>query len=218
MAAFKTNFPLREHNPKSKYIKREPWYTTGLLTSSKQKSKLLTKKLCKPTEANVKEFKEYNNIYNKLKRRMKATFYKIKLDENRQNIKKTWSILKQALGKCNDKSNYPNIFKINNDTVTDRYKAAKGFNDFFSNVGHQTSHNVPKTDKSFSSFMPPPLPDSMFIEPVTPTEVLNIANKLKSKSSYGHDNISSKLLKETILYIIKPITHIINISFDTKGC
>ena len=63
--------------------------------------------------------------------------------------------------------------------------------------------------------MPPPLPDSMFIEPVTPTEVLNIANKLKSKSSYGHDNISSKLLKETILYIIKPITHTINRSFDT---
>ena len=119
MAAFKTNFPLREHNPKSKYIKREPWYTTGLLTSSKQKSKLLTKKLCKPTEANVKEFKEYNNMYNKLKRKMKATYYKIKLDENRQNIKKTWSILKQALGKCNDKSNYPNILKINNDTVTD---------------------------------------------------------------------------------------------------
>ena len=32
----------------------------------------------------------------------------------------------------------------------------------------------------------------MFIEPVLPSDVLLIANKLKPKSSYGHDDISTK--------------------------
>ena len=42
-----------------------------------------------------------------------------------------------------------------------------------------------------------------------------IANKLKSKLSHGHDDISTKLLKNTITNILQPITHIINLSFNT---
>ena len=55
----------------------------------------------------------------------------------------------------------------------------------------------------------------MYIEPVTPSVVLNVTLKLKSKLSCGHDEISSKLLKQTIINIITPLTHIINISFET---
>ena len=53
------------------------------------------------------------------------------------------------------------------------------------------------------------------ITPVTPSDVLKTAVKLKNKTSHGHDGISTKLLKESISIIINPITHIINRSFDT---
>ena len=42
--AFEHSFPLRTIGAKSKNIKREPWFTNGLLTSSKKRAKLLTKK------------------------------------------------------------------------------------------------------------------------------------------------------------------------------
>ena len=146
---------------------------------------------------------------------LKATYYKNILEENKFNIKKIWSILKQAIGKTNNKSNFPNSFNIKNVTVTDKQEASEGFNDFFSKIGLHTSHSVPKTNTCFKSYMPPLLPNSIFIEPVSHSDVLNSVNKLKSKASCGYDNVSTKLLKESIQYIIEPLTHIINRSFDT---
>ncbi len=46
--------------------------------------------------------------------------------------------------------------------------------------------------------------------PVNSMDVLNLTKKLKPKSSFGHDNISNKLLKDTIGNVLEPITHIIN--------
>ena len=54
----------------------------------------------------------------------------------------------------------------------------------------------------------------MFLEPVSELTVIETSKKLKSKSSSGHDEISSNLLKETIDIVIKVITHIVNKSFD----
>ena len=45
--------------------------------------------------------------------------------------------------------------------------------------------------------------------------MINTTSKLKTKTSSGHDKISTKLLKETINNIAEPITHIINKSFLT---
>ena len=41
-------------------------------------------------------------------------------------------------------------------------------------------------------------------------EIITVANKLKPKLSSGHDDISTKLLKETIHIIIQPLTHVLN--------
>ena len=94
---------------------------------------------------------------------MKAMYYKHILDDNKHDIKKCWSILKQAIGKLNDKSSYPNSFIINNVSITDIQEAAEGFNDFFSKIGVMTSHNVPNSNKTFSSYMSNPVVDSVFL-------------------------------------------------------
>ena len=73
--AFDEAFPLKDINVRSKYIKREPWFTSGLLKSSKTKSKLLSIKLRDPTDENIPKYKTYNNIFNKLKRKMKIFYY-----------------------------------------------------------------------------------------------------------------------------------------------
>ncbi len=129
--------------------------------------------------------------------------------------KKCWTILKQAIGKLNDKSSLPHTFHVNNIQVTDKREIAEGFNNFFSSIGSHTSHNVPASKKCFTSYMPRPLNHSMFMPYITPEEIITASNKLKPKTSSGHDGISSKLMKETLVKIIEPITHIINQSFQT---
>ena len=81
----------------------------------------------------------------------------------------------------------------------------------------QTSRNVAPADKSFRDYMPRPILNSIFIEPVSTSDVISVANKLKPKTtcSSGHDDISTKLLKLTLNKIVQPITHILNRSVDT---
>ena len=128
------HFLLRTIGAKSKNIKREPCFTNGLLTSSKKRAKLLTKKISKPTELNIHNFKIYNNIYNKLIRYMKISYFYNAFDENKHDIKKTWSIMRQAIGKFNNKSSYPPSFMINETLVTDITQVAEGFNNYFSKL------------------------------------------------------------------------------------
>ena len=57
----------------------------------------------------------------------------------------------------------------------------------------------------------------MFIDPVTPADIPNKTRKLKSKSISGHDEIPSKLHKDTIIktHTCIPLTHIVNLSLST---
>ena len=89
------------------------------------------------------KYKVYNSIFNKLKRKMKKNYFKTYLEENKNNSKKCWSMLKYAIGKMNDKSSLPDSFKMNNQTYTDKAEIAEGFNNFFSKIGHHTtSHHT----------------------------------------------------------------------------
>ena len=73
--AYNTAFPKTKICVNKRYIKQEPWMTFGLLKSSLTKSKLLGKKLKNPTAHNTASYKKYPNIYNKIKRQMKTTYY-----------------------------------------------------------------------------------------------------------------------------------------------
>jgi hypothetical protein len=213
--SFDHSFPLRKFRIGQKAIKREPWMTSGLMISSRNKSKLYTKKLKKPTELNINKYKTYVKIFNKLKGRAKITYFKTSIDVNKQNVKQLWKILKQAIGKVNNKANLPRSFLVDNKTVTDEDAIAKSFNNFFSNIGFNISHNVPVFRKSYDTYLPRHNAKSIFLDPVHPMDVINVARKLKPKTSSGSDGVSSKLLIKTIEQIVNPITHIINLSLQT---
>ena len=67
--AFNDAFPLRLIKVHRKYIRREVWFTPGLLASSRTrmcegcvlKSKLLKKKLQYPSSDNIGKLNKYNN-------------------------------------------------------------------------------------------------------------------------------------------------------------
>ena len=50
------SFDLRERTAIRKYVKREPWFTSRLLTSSINKSRLFSLKLYKPAEENILKY------------------------------------------------------------------------------------------------------------------------------------------------------------------
>ena len=189
--AFESSFPLKTIRPNKKYIKRDPWVTHELLASSRMKTKLLHKKMKNPTEENIHQYKTYLNMYNKMKRSTKSAYYKDILDINKSNIKKTWKILNEAIGRNYNKAKFPQSFTINNVNVTERLKFVQEFNNFYINIGKQTSQNVPKVKTKYTDYLNNPSMNSIFLEPVEPEYVIEVTNKLKPKLSCGYDNISN---------------------------
>ena len=60
-------------------------------------------------------------------------------------MKKTWSILREVIGKKSDKSSFPQEFKIDHDIVTNRATIAESFNNYFSTIVSKTGQNAPHT-------------------------------------------------------------------------
>jgi len=70
-------------------------------------------------------------MFNRLKRARKINYFQNALEENKQNIQQTWSILRKDMGKLINKTSfYSNIFNKWNFS-THKFQIAEGFNDYF---------------------------------------------------------------------------------------
>ena len=86
---FETAFPLKTKRENNKYVKCEPWMTAGLVISSNNKHKLFLSKLKKPSDHNVTKYKQYNSVFNKLRRHAKSKYYADILAEHKHDSKRT---------------------------------------------------------------------------------------------------------------------------------
>ena len=77
------------------------------------------------------------------------------------------------------------------------------------------AHKLGTPLKSHLDYLTNSTPESMYIEPVSPSTVIATAIKLKPKTSSGIDEISTKLQKDTVEKVIEPLAYIINKSLDT---
>ena len=87
---FEISCPVKHMKVKRKYIKREPWIISGILTSSLNKAKLLRKKLSRPNPEMINKYKEYCRMFNKIKRAAKSAYYTEMIEARKHNIKETW--------------------------------------------------------------------------------------------------------------------------------
>lgn len=215
MQSYDNTCPLKKIKLTRKMLQREPWITNGILTSSKKKQKLFHNKMKHPNEQNIQKYKTYCRVFNKIRRAAKSHYYTTILQDNKHNIKKTWSILNRVIRKQNDKSSLPESFKINDKTESNSHKIANEFNSFFSSIGKLYGDKIPDVATDFKSYLHGHYPNNFFMIPTDPNDVIQTAKKIKSKSSVGHDNISSIIMKETIHEVAIPLTHIFNQSFLT---
>ena len=130
--------------------------------------------------------------------------------QNKCNLSKSWKIIKEVINK-NKINVKPDKIIINNEPVTDNLHIANHFNDFYVNIGHDLSRDIPNIRNDPTGYIPANLKYSMFVSPVTQIEILNVISNLK-ESSAGHDEIPSKLLKRTCHLLIEPLLHVINLS------
>ena len=82
-------------------------------------------------------------------------------------------------------------------------------------LGPNLARKILASEKSHSSFLPPKLVNSIFLEVASEEEIIEICGTCRSGSAVGHDSISMNVIKDSTDKIIFPITGIINLSITS---
>ena len=100
--------------------------------------------------------------------------------------------------------------------VSDTKVMIDSFNKYFCSICEnlQAKFN-PYDNNAFTTYLSPPVKDSMFCTPVTNDEIFQIIHKFKNNKSPGHDNIGPRLVKAVADEIVDPLCYLFNLSFLT---
>lgn len=126
-----------------------------------------------------------------------------------------WGIVKDTIGKTNKNNNIK--IKVNNQTITDQQEIANAFNEYFSTIGKNMAEKIVNENLKNPLLIqeeinPQSQPvNSIFLHPVTETEIDKIIKELNNHSASGIDKIQSRFIKITKEYLIPPLTYIINL-------
>ena len=104
--------------------------------------------------------------------------------------------------------------KINGVLINDSNKIAEEFNNYFSSVGETLAAKLPESQEHFSRFLGLRNEDDFRFNEVNEADLRETINNFKDCSP-GVDEVPMKLLKYCINELIKPITHICNLSLHT---
>ena len=145
----------------------------------------------------------------------KKIYFESRFEKHKNNIKKTWSIIKEIINETTKTEQFPNSFKIDGTTVTDKTDIANQFNLFFTNIGPKLASQISSNGKCHRDYLKNQTIHKFTFKPISEDTTINIINRMHPKSSSGKDGISTILLKTIKHEICKPVTTILNQSLST---
>ena len=92
------NFSLTDIEIKHKNLKT-PWFSKGLKKPSKIKQRLYIKFLKNKSAECEEKYKNYKNLFEKLKIKSKKNYYASLLNKYKYDTKQTWQVIKEIIGK-----------------------------------------------------------------------------------------------------------------------
>lgn len=192
-------------NPKNN---SSPWMTKALLKSSKKKQRLYQKLLKNRTYKNEKDYKNYKNTFEKLKKHAKKNYFSEQITKANGDAKKTWSGLKEIINKTKSKANsFPKSLILNDHQIHNKSEIATKLNDFFTNVGTDLAEKIPPSNVSCKTYLSECNSEMSYTE-LTFEELRKACSSLKSNKSPGIDEIGVNIVKQ-VYDIIEPTLHYI---------
>jgi len=193
--------------------KNQPWITRPLKKIINKKNRLYKVFLHKPTVYNEINYRIAKTNALKQIRQARKDFYHNLLEIHKNNMKKTWSIIKEVIG-FDRPTTIINSVLVDGSMISEPTEVANQLNNYFSNIGNKLASSIPRSDRSPLSYLGTAQSQSFFISPVTPDELRNCISQLKEGSA-GFDDLKPKVIKQSVEYVLDPLLHIINLSFTT---
>ena len=125
--------------------------------SSKMKQKPYEKFLKHQTQETELAQKSYKNLFESIEKKPKKKYYSEKVSKYKNDAKRTWSIMKELVGKIKLKpSNLPRRVTVNEVDAFDEPKIANEFNAFFTNIETKLASKIPNASRTFQSYINKP--------------------------------------------------------------
>ena len=142
-------------------------------------------------------------------------YYQYRIEANRDTIRKTYMVIKQAINRQRASTGSAKFHHTdsNSGITSNPAVIANAFNNFFVNIGPTLSSKIPEQGLEYRKYMPQGNEYSLFLLPTTYQEVNNIIKQLKDGAP-GKDGITLLSLKLVSDFIAKPITRTVNLSFS----
>ena len=194
--------------------KKSKWMTNGILRSINTKDKLYKILVQADTQNEViynvlkNNYLTYRATLRRSIRQAKRIYYTKTFNMYKNDIKKTWSVIKDTFNNVSN-CNVTSEFVINDETICDPDVIANKFNEYFINIGRTLSDRI-TSQQHYNDYLSNSCDKRFIFKSVNETHILEIINKLKNKSSYGHDRISNKLIKRAKEVLAKPLTFLVN--------
>lgn len=191
----------------------KPWITPGILRCIKNRNNLQNKTRRDPFNVMLKiTYIRYRNYCNNLLKKLKRQYERELLAKSVKDNKLLWKNIK-SITYCNKtRDNSTELLNLKESPIESTNYA----NNYFVNIGRDLALKIKATDKSRNNRFLPAQPNSFVLLDTDENEVERILMSLKSDSSPGWDDISTRFLKHVKSEVIPIITHLANICFK-KG-
>ncbi|MCP4052884.1 MAG: reverse transcriptase family protein, partial [Mesoflavibacter sp.] len=166
------------------------------------------------TEENNIAYTTYRDIYNKAIKDAKKIFYREQLDQNKDDLRKTWQTLRKVISKSNDKTSCIDEIRVNDTSYTNNNDISNKFNDYFTSIASEIASEINPSPLNPCDFIPEI--DSIFrLREINTHVLVKLVKKMENKKSSDMFGLSNCLLKQIINSIAVPLVHIINQSIKT---
>ena len=207
---FDKSFPLKRM--RKGYKNKLPWLTDDLRKSIKYKNKLYVKSIKHDTAFNKMHYHDFkSSLQQQLKNREKE-YYNDLVEKNKSNMRKTWDIIKNVIGKKKQSLKYSE-FIVDGKPTNNANVIANKFNEYFAHIGPNLAKNIPGNSTAFSKYLKNNYTESFFITHIKDDEVRKIVMSLKDGAP-GIDGIPASVLKHSVDLIASPLSHICQLSLD----
>ena len=209
---YNKSFPIQRIVVKAPELYK-PWLTAGIKNSITKKHALYRKYQKLRSNESFIAYKAYRNKLTAILRKAEKMHYQKKLENVKDNLTKTWKILKSLISHTAKKETFEEIVH-NNKIICDPKQIADSFNSFFANVGPNLAANIPNTSHKFTEYLKCNIADSIFLKPADDSEVQHVILSLKNSTSKGHDELQVNTIKDCSSQLAKPLCLLFNKSIQ----
>ena len=168
-----------------------------------------------PSEQRKLKFDKYRNHLTKLVRITKRNYYFLLFEKEKNNISNTWKVINKVLNRKGKSATTASLKCPDNAVLSNPKHIAEYYNNFFVNIGPDLAGKLPQTRAHPLNYINGDYSNSLFLSPISRSELLLCINNLPNNKSPGHDEYGSNIIKMIAPFIIDPLLKIFNLSIAT---